>query len=136
MKSVQANKSPIAVRSLTENRHPPSPLPLRSTRKGAGGSGMPFSPVAREAERNMGIKPRRFRMLRLGRSASSVTVFPCSPLPCPPASTVTGIGDWDWEEDFTSCGWCRSVPGVGRGLRFGRCGRMAVVIGVGCFLRA
>ena len=32
----------------------------------------------------MGIKPRRFRMLRLGRSASSVTVFPLLPTPLPP----------------------------------------------------
>jgi hypothetical protein len=56
------------------------------TGKGEGGRGQGnalFS-CAREAERNMGIKPRRFRMLRLGRSASSVTVFPLLPTPKAP----------------------------------------------------
>ncbi len=63
------------------------------TGKGEGGRGQGntlFS-CAREAERNLGIKPRpstgsgtRFRMLRLGRSASSVTVFPLLPTPKAP----------------------------------------------------
>jgi len=54
----------------------------------------------------MGIKPRpstgsgtRFRMLRLGRSASSVTVFPLLPTPLPPASTVT----WVHQPEGKSC---------------------------------
>ena len=69
-------------------------LGLRDRRgKGEGGrgEGNALFSCAREAERNMGIKPRpstgsgtRFRMLRLGRSASSVTVFPLLPTLLPP----------------------------------------------------
>ncbi len=52
--------------------------------EGGRGQGNALFSCACEAERNMGIKPRRFRMLRLGRSASSVTVFPLLPTLLPP----------------------------------------------------
>jgi hypothetical protein len=64
---------------------------LRRERSAERGQGNALFSCAREAERNLGIKPRpstgsgtRFRMLRLGRSASSVTVFPLLPTPKAP----------------------------------------------------